>query len=171
MIPRARACGYAQNWSKFMPSKYVDDDIFDERGLLRDGKTYRVGTRFMDSAPPRVVARQRPGFATGFIEAASAARRQRAYDSYLTDLTNAWRGDADERWGEEGDQCTVREGGVDEGSPGHLGRINGRLVCVPDRDDDHRSLDQRMSDHKQLMDDEYARFDERLRNQWRGGGK
>jgi hypothetical protein len=29
--------------------------------------------------------------------------------------------------------CTVREGGIDEGAPGHLRMVNGRLTCVPDK--------------------------------------
>jgi hypothetical protein len=62
-------------------------------------------------------------------ETSDAAMRARdaAYVAYDQDLTNSWRNDAEETWGEEGDICTLREGGRDEGSPGHLRRIGGNF--------------------------------------------
>jgi hypothetical protein len=142
-----------------MRNRHVDDsDIFDEHGLLRPGKTYRASMTLMDGMPPRILARHRPGFVDA---ATNDARRERAYDTYETDLTNAWRKDAYEEWGEEGDQCTVRDGGVEEGGPGHLRRINGRLVCVPDR----RGSDTR--DHATTMAELYDAYDRTLSLAWR----
>ena len=49
----------------------------------------------------------------------------------------AWKGDRD---AQPGDVCTVREGaslyGWREGSPGHLQIVGGKLLCVPDKQQD-----------------------------------
>jgi hypothetical protein len=188
--------------------------VFDEDGLLRDGARYRVPATLMDGMPPRRgdnvtsvdAALHRPGFR--FADQRAQQRVADARAAYETDLINSWRKDADEDWGDPGDQCTVRSGGVDEGAPGHLRRINGRLVCVPDDDDDETeratgdarrrvrkttydprgrlvstseseeedlddsasvSVAERMRDHQARMNDEYAAYDARLREEYRKG--
>ena len=35
-----------------MPKQYNEDDDFDERGVLKDGRTLRVGMQFRDSDEP-----------------------------------------------------------------------------------------------------------------------
>jgi hypothetical protein len=35
-----------------MPKQYNEDDDFDERGVLKEGRTLRVGMQFMDSMSP-----------------------------------------------------------------------------------------------------------------------
>jgi hypothetical protein len=82
-----------------------DDDAFDARGLLKDGRRYRVPPKFMDSAtgPMRVTdgnggtaGLHRPGFRRLDDEAGNYAKA-RAYRQYETQLCDAYkqvRGDA-----------------------------------------------------------------------------
>jgi hypothetical protein len=118
------------------------------------------GTAGLHRPGPRYVA-----------DAALRDAKQQALDEYQRDVENAWRGDAKETWGEPGDQCTVREGGRDEGSPGHLRRVGNRLVCVPDkptrRASDGLTLDALESQHRARMADEYAAYDRALSESWR----
>jgi hypothetical protein len=81
-------------------------------------------------------------------DAELALQRQLVADAYMQatfEAENAWkRGpgglqDASalgtEYSGREGDACTVRAGAAEgylEGCPGHLARVDGKLVCVPD---------------------------------------
>ena len=82
----------------------IDDDPFDERGVLRDGKTYRTpmymmdslqraiatsGARITDGAGKGGLALNRPSFRVSDTSAGDA--RQRARDDYERDLTSAWR--------------------------------------------------------------------------------
>ena len=116
---------------------YDNGSIFDERGCLKDGRTYRVRTTLMDSQQ-RDVALNRPGFRTA--DATQGARRQRAYDAYHDDLESAWRtpptgaGERGPRGAQPGDLCTVAgpEFLNDFGSPGQMQMYGGKLVCVPD---------------------------------------
>jgi hypothetical protein len=70
-------------------------------------------------------------------DGADAAERERAEQIYQDEkrrLSDAWRQDAiTARGQQEGDVCTVRAGGRDEGAPGRLRMVNGALVCVPDK--------------------------------------
>jgi hypothetical protein len=80
-----------------------------------------------------------------------------AYADYQKNLTDAWRnpptgaGSRDSIGQCEGDLCTIN------GAPGHL---NADLVCVPD----HPAT---RADHAAIMDHEYDRYDQELRDQWR----
>jgi hypothetical protein len=104
-------------------------------------------------------------------DAAMRDAKQQALDEYQRDVENAWRADAKETWGEVGDICTVREGGTDEGSPGHLRRVGNRLVCVPDRPtrraSDGLTLDELQHDHQARMRQIYNEFDRELEQRWR----
>jgi hypothetical protein len=159
-----------------------EDEALDERGILKDG--YAVSTSmFAMDAVQRSVAHARVTDGSGdpsglhrpgprvIADAAMRDAKQAAYDEYRRDIENAWRGDAKETWGEVGDQCTVREGGRDEGSPGHLRRVGNRLVCVPDkptrRASDGLTLDALEAQHRQNMADVYAAYDARIREMWR----
>jgi hypothetical protein len=64
----------------------------------------------------------------------------------------------------EGDVCTVKGEEYPEafGSPGHLRRIKGQLVCVPD---DNNKTDHAISDERQRA---YADYDRQLADAWRG---
>jgi hypothetical protein len=111
--------------------RHDDDDDFDN-GILRDGRTFRVPMRMADTA-----IRNRPGFVTN----ATNDERQRAYDAMCADLETRYRDRSPSGFGsgklhgaQEGDICTCRgpEYPNEVGSPGHLKRIDDRLVCVPD---------------------------------------
>jgi hypothetical protein len=111
----------------------------------------------------------RPGFRLPVSErrtsdTATRDARQRAYDSYLEDLTNAWRtppagfggdptitgaGSRDPIGQREGDLCMI------DGEAGHLEMVDGELQCVPDDPD---SVDS--ADH-------YAIYDAEVSNAWR----
>jgi hypothetical protein len=68
--------------------------------------------------------------------------------------------------GREGDAYTVREGGANEGAPGHLRRVGGRLVCVADGDDNVDFDDaQGGVDPVEAAYRDYAR---RVSREWRG---
>jgi hypothetical protein len=150
-----------------------NDDAFDERGLLRDGRIYRVPTKLMDGArqrPARVVDAKggteglgRPGYRVPVSDSplhalAAATKRQSAYDSYERDLVNAWRGkgDAVGESDDEGAICTVQNDDFPDyyGSPGHIRNHNGRLVCVHDDydgdDDEEEDIADPQSDHRTL---------------------
>src|SRR5262249_49640555 len=86
----------------------------------------------------------RPGYRFAADAAAGFEAKREAYEAGVKDLTDAWRtpadaappvGSGESRGQREGDVCTVRSGGVGEGSPGHLRMVNGKLECVPDRAD------------------------------------
>jgi hypothetical protein len=125
---------------------YDDDSVFDENGLLKDGRRMRVSVMMRDSASDvqRAVAEDAvarrfglrhaldlhqpgPRFCT---DAAANAECARAYAEMCDEMQNAWRTPAADAGGprcqKPGDQCTIN------GAPGHL---NERLECVPDRQD------------------------------------
>jgi hypothetical protein len=138
-------------------ARHDDDDPFDEFGVLRDGRSVRVSMQMRDAAmadSQRDAARRfddrlalhRPGPRYSTDQAGIDAKAK-AYADSVVELTTAWQrkpvADADTGFGSgefqgamEGDVCTVREGGVDEGSPGHLRMVSGKLTCVPDRSQD-----------------------------------
>jgi hypothetical protein len=121
---------------------------------------------------------------TGFRYNDSAAvrdARQRARDAYrqvCDDLANAWRNpDPDGQLGiaTEGDQCTVRSGGSDEGAPGRLCRIGSALVCVPydaDNGNGNGNGNGWNNDRRSMRDATeraYAQYERELCDAWRHG--
>jgi len=164
-----------------------DDSPFDKRGVLKDGRSIRTPMYLMDATQRGVrehfqqvtdgssdgAGLHRPG-PRYIADAAMRDAKQQALDEYQRDVENAWRADAKETWGEVGDQCTVRAGGRDEGSPGHLRRIGNRLVCVPDRPqrdaqtrDSAMMLDELQRDHQVRMQRIYNELDRELEQRWR----
>jgi hypothetical protein len=102
-------------------------------------------------------------------DAAARAHVEEVYQDEKRKLMDAWRqpvaADA-----QEGDVCTVREGGVDEGSPGHLRMVKGELVCVPDK----RRQDSAPSgpvydavEGQRIKDQAYREMVDELINAWR----
>jgi hypothetical protein len=169
-----------------MPNTYDEDD-FDSRGILKDGRSIRTSVLLMDDdakektlladhAPLHVVdafgndgfALNRPGarYAAAGTKTADHARLvtakimcDRARAEWINDTVNAWRSDAAGD-AKEGDVCTVRSGasrGWTEGSPGHLKMINGQLECVPDKNQD--GVDPRDAAYHAMVDE--------LVNAWR----
>jgi len=63
----------------------------------------------------------------------------------------------------EGDICTVRDGGVDEGAPGHLRMVGGELRCVAVREQEGEREDGR--DERARAYDQMCR---ELSDAWRG---
>ena len=155
------------------------DDAFDENGVLKPGvRGIRVPMLAMDAmqrsvrehftritdASGSTAGLHRPGYRVSDSHDFTPVERQRLSDEYDRDLTNAWRRTAEDAdWGEEGDQCTVREGGADEGAPGHLHSINGRLVCVPDPGY-RTSRTTGRTDRASVMDKLYQEYDDDLEN-------
>jgi hypothetical protein len=91
------------------------------------------------------------------------------------ELTTAWQRKPTEdlsgefRGAQEGDVCTVREGGVDEGSPGHLRMVGGKLTCVPDkRSQDAVPRTMSVADAQRIRDQAYEESVRREENEWRG---
>ena len=65
--------------------------------------------------------------------------------------------------------CTVREGGVAEGGPGHLRMVNGELRSVPDQrrtDAVPRVMDAATT--QRIRDEAYEESVRREENEWRG---
>jgi len=137
---------------------YSDDDPIGPDGLLRDGHRLRVRMTARDGATVRgqVASRHvhdgrhsefglnKPG--PRYNDAIDTSKIARAYEAMVRDGEERWRagpGSQDASAlgteyaeGREGDPCTVRAGAAEghlEGSPGHLGRVDGKLVCVPDK--------------------------------------
>ena len=177
------------------------DDAFDERGLLRDGHILRVRMSMKDAMQLRDQKRspvlydgrggpvgRRPGF---ILSDASDDHRQRAYADYQRDLLEAYKqptgaGSVDPIGAQEGDLCTVRNAEFpdDQGAPGHMRMLNGRLTCVPDRmrsgqrvngaapdlelaQSHSQDLRQLMRDHQARMAIEYANYEEDLHRSFR----
>jgi hypothetical protein len=179
----------------------LDDDPFDENGLLRDGA--RVRFRFRDAQTVGGMGRQplsdadrlalrgcQPGFRYAADTETMRERRQWARDAREIaeyEMVNAWRNPpkglgrlADGNGGKfgsqgvEGDVCTVRDGGVNEGAPGHLRRVGGALRCIADDEDDDSAFDDSAfndaqmdaEQQRELVYQEYARSISRA---WRRG--
>jgi hypothetical protein len=104
-------------------------------------------------------------------DGADAAERERAEQIYRDEkrrLSDAWRQDATPvgRGQQEGAACTVRAGGRDEGSPGHLRMVNGKLTCVPDqRRDAPRTMT--ADDAQPIRDAAYRQYCDELVNAWK----
>lgn len=145
-----------------------DDDPFDERGILKDGRSVRVSMMDAEAVRHRLNLHDgaghspghRPGFA--FSDVSIGDEREQAYADYEADLTSAYKMDAGEGT-REGDICTVKNAEYPNafGSPGHLRRRNGKLVCVPD---EPRSRD------TMTVDQAYAQYEKELSERWKGRG-
>jgi hypothetical protein len=158
-----------------------DDDVFDDRGLLRDGKTYRVPLilRDADTLSPvqrevladvamRDAALHRPGprFCT---DAAANDAKAQAYAESVEELTTAWQrkpvdsesgfGSGEFRGQQPGDVCTIN------GQPGHL---NHRLECVPDRQHDSVPRMMDAATAQAIRDEAWLASVEADENAWRG---
>jgi hypothetical protein len=102
-----------------------------------------------DRTPSVFTDGHKPGFARPVADAAARQAVEDAYKWRLDEDTNAWRRGSSDitatnsstglfASAQEGDRCTVRDGGVNEGAPGRLKMIGGVLTCVPG---DWRSTD------------------------------
>jgi hypothetical protein len=137
----------------------------DKAARLEDEAAKRFG---LDDG----LALHRPGqrFA---VDAAARERVEQARAEWIDEMTTAWQRQpvADASSGEfrgarEGDVCTVREGGVGEGSPGHLRMVNGKLTCVPDqRRDAPRTMT--ADDAQPIRDAAYRQYCDELVNAWK----
>jgi hypothetical protein len=145
------------------PQRLDDDDAFDERGVLRDGKRWTVPMSFMDSMQ-RSVAQHfakvtmqdhrldlhdghgglvgfRPGWAVPTDNQLFDSNKRELYRQYDEAAEQAYKdpptgqGSHGFAGAQVGDICTVRnaEYPSDQGSPGHLKMVNGALVCTPDQ--------------------------------------
>jgi hypothetical protein len=85
--------------------------------------------------------------------------KQIAYDEYDDFVTQRWRGGDAEGYSETsiGQVCTVQGADypLDYGAPGHIKRVGGKIVCVPDaprsRDDDDDSRERATSDARKKV--------------------
>jgi hypothetical protein len=122
-----------------------NEDDFDEKGLLRDGHTYRIPHHMQDSLSRAIAdhiehnkkvadafALNKPGYrflggrgvGDALLAKGAMIDRQEAYDAYEHSINNAWRD-----WGARpGDVCMTNSK-----RPGHL---NDNLECVADNSDD-----------------------------------
>jgi hypothetical protein len=123
------------------------------------------------------LALHRPGqrFA---VDAAARERVEQARAEGIRDMCDAWKtpppesntGVGELRGAKEGDACTVREGGVGEGGPGHLRVVNGKLTCVPDqRSQDGASVPRTMdaADAQKIKDAAWREMVDELEGAWR----
>lgn len=146
-------------------SKLSDDEIYEADGTtVRSGKAVRVPMTLRDASSLVVDAKggtsmgSRPGFRTiiedgsgSALDAAAAVHRRRVLDDvsraraeYHDYITNAWRGEDafgdDEDYGPQalGQVCSVaaEEYPAQYGAPGHVRRVGGRYLCVPDQSRD-----------------------------------
>jgi hypothetical protein len=158
------------------------DEALDENGVLLDGFSMLVPTALRDALTTRRVTDADGGTAglhrPGPRVTADAAMRdakQAAYDAYLHDVTNAWRGAPAREYpaSAEGSTCTVRGYKYRDhfGAPGTV--VNGECVpdelqrdALPTRDSNTMTLDQ-LETHQQNMARQYAAYDARVREMWR----
>jgi hypothetical protein len=128
---------------------YRYEDPFDERGLLKDGRTARVRMTLKDGRPVCAFERPRvtdsfgrpPGNRPGFLVSDHGRHaKAQAYAAYERNLARAYLSDQDEdddppdgppagayplTAAAEGSACTIN------GFPGTLQRRGDWLVCVP----------------------------------------
>lgn len=126
---------------------YVDEDeAIDEHGTLRDGYGVRTSLMLRDSRG------NMPGHRPGWIMSdADDDERQRAYDSYQRDVTNAWRGTTDGR------KVTQRD-------------PFGRVMSTYEEEDDLRdgmTRDELQRDHQRRTSSAYQDYDNWIQQQWR----
>jgi hypothetical protein len=153
----------------------ITDDDFDERGILKDRRSFRVTMTMADSGN-RCPARLRDGGGNavgrrpGFVVDAAVRRDLSFYDQYDAEVGEAWKnnpptgaGEREFAGGRFGDACTVKSGGGRfgaEGSRGTLQLVEGELVCVADS---NRS-DAMIRDTREAA---YQAYDADLQNAWR----
>jgi hypothetical protein len=152
--------------------RHLDPEDFDENGTLRDGGRYRIPMRMMDSIPRSKIgdgvanfAANRPGYR---IPSASMhdSKQQRELDrlyaerdaeisqAYLTPTGFGSTPSTELRGDQPGDVCTI------DGWPGHLRKVNGKLVCVAD--------DKTSQDARSIRDAAHQAYENDLVNAWRG---
>jgi hypothetical protein len=185
--------------------RYLGHDIDDDRvfetvitpdgrraRILKDGARMVVRARMMDhrsvgdcdAGPARVTDSaghtefHKPGWRMIADDTAGMRAKEIAYRQADATTVNAYKPTQSE-FGPDaiGQVCTVQgaEYPLDYGAPGHVKRVGGRIVCVPDRsrgdeDDesgeratsDHRTVAQMMRDHQNTMADIYAEIDHGL---------
>jgi hypothetical protein len=158
-----------------------DDDAnpFDERGVLKDHRSYRVPMYAMD-ALSRDVAQHFAGVTDatgdgglglhkpGFRISNTITRDRSIYDAYDAAAEVAYKNvdavESEVRGQREGDSCTVKsDQGLygAEGSPGHLQMAEGELVCVADS-----KLSDALRDDREAA---YQEYQDRIQNAWRTG--
>lgn len=159
------------------------DNAFDDRGVLKDGRTLRVPMKMMDAADlPKVRdadggALAQPGFTRrDDVTDATALMRQVLYDTYDKEVSERWKnppaGIASHGLvgARAGDLCTVRSGGGRfgrEGADGHLRAIDDELVCVADGFELNSNTDHSTADPNTIKDATYATYDQELGQAWR----
>jgi hypothetical protein len=165
--------------------RHMNDDAFDENGLLKDGHKYIAPMRAMDhriddAGPMRIVdgfgrgglALNRPGFRK-LNDECGDYHREKAYRAYDQQLCDAYKQDAPPAGSypytaaAEGSACTV------DGRPGTLVKQGNWLVCKPDEEgertaSDRRSVKQMTQDHQDRMESIYHQLDLELQGKWRG---
>jgi hypothetical protein len=145
-----------------------DDDAFDERGILRDGRSFRVTNMCALDSLGRAVsldysgAGNRPGFRFADLGLSAKRAKQGVYQQYDAEVSRAYltptgageRGQP--RGAREGDACMT--GGHDRG---HLQTVGGQQRYVPDKVADATTI----TDERAAA---YAEYREYLRTAWRG---
>jgi hypothetical protein len=173
-----------------------NDDDFDERGILKDGRSVRVSLTMRDSAMSRQANRitdgrtsdplalHRPGFRVPVVNDRRATRD--AYQQYETGLANRYKvGDGEvqcphcfgsgEINGEDCDDCDGTglmaepdAGSTSRGSGGSsYGSGNGFGSSDPDPASDHRTVDARL--RRAAVDQAYQSYDADLAQAYRRG--
>ena len=159
----------------------------DDDDVLRDGQTLRVPLHMRDGHSPMqrevmedkaarrfglddATALHRPGYKY-CVDADARARVEEARAQWIQEMTDGWKttapGAVEFRGAQEGDVCTVREGGVGEGGPGHLKRIGGKLVCVPGQRHDSLPRTMTAADAQPIRDAAYRQYCDELVNAWK----
>jgi hypothetical protein len=114
-----------------------------------------------------------PGRRNGFAFSSDAYAKDElavAYSEYEDHLRQAYKGVADVEGyaeGSEGGVCQVRGDAYPDffGAPGHIRRVNGELVCVPD------SKAASGEDHASTMDQIYSAYDQSLETAYKDARK
>jgi hypothetical protein len=136
-------------------NRYIDDDVFDENGLLRDGKIYhtrmtamdahtvgRNAAKLTDAAGRDGLHLNRPGYRCLLSDTAGNEAVAAAYRQYLADLENAWKTPVG-----FGSVPGVETGA---GERGTIGQGAGDL-CTPRRRADARTVSQMLRDHRDVL--------------------
>ena len=153
-----------------------------QRQIKADAARRELQRRIVDAAGNDGLALLKPG-SRRLADASAYADAEAAYEQATRDCENAWRrgpGSQDalahgtEYSGHEGDPCTVRAGSAEgylEGSPGHLARVDGKLVCVPNEPAPRRSDSMSASDAQATKDRAYDEMCRRSEDAWRHLGE
>jgi hypothetical protein len=167
----------------------IDDDpdlfeIINGKPVLRDGAKLTVPLQVRDAMRKRGHLHDGhgnpPGHRPGFVMTDNTEAKRRldeAYRAYEDDLTSAYlttgegsKGPIGQR---VGDPCTK------DGWPGHLKMVNGKMQCVPDRqnfngsngdDEDDDDMERAQSDAASKKQAAYAAYDAALTQAWRSKG-